>query len=84
MRIYIALAVLLVMLAGVIGWQVLRPPEREAAYQGKPLSVWLKSLDMVPSTVSCPRRREPLLCRGLNKPTLNCFRQHGRVVGGVV
>ena len=41
---YIALAVLLVILAGVIAWQVLRL--REPVYQGKPLSVWLKSFDM--------------------------------------
>jgi hypothetical protein len=39
-RIYIALAVLLVILAGVIAWQVLR--EREPVYQGKRLSVWLQ------------------------------------------
>jgi HEAT repeat protein len=38
-RVQIALAVLLVALAGVIIWQVLR--EREPIYQGKPLSVWL-------------------------------------------
>jgi C-terminal processing protease CtpA/Prc len=42
-RVYIALAVLLVMLVGVIGWQVLR--ERQPVYQGKRLSVWLKSFD---------------------------------------
>jgi hypothetical protein len=39
-RVYIALAVLLVALAGVITWQVLR--EREPVYQGKRLSAWLK------------------------------------------
>ena len=39
-RIQIALAVLLVMLAGAITWQVLR--EREPVYQGKPLRVWLR------------------------------------------
>jgi hypothetical protein len=38
-RVYIALAVVLVALAGVIAWQVLR--EREPVYQGKPLRVWL-------------------------------------------
>ena len=38
----------------------------------------------LPSTASCLRRREPLLRRGVNKPALNCFRQHGRVVDGVV
>jgi hypothetical protein len=38
-RVQIALAVLLVVVAGVIAWQVLR--EREPVYQGKPLSVWL-------------------------------------------
>ncbi|MGO8928675.1 MAG: hypothetical protein ACLQU3_17540, partial [Limisphaerales bacterium] len=40
-RVHIALAVLLVMLVGVIAWQVLRLREREPVYQGKPLSVWL-------------------------------------------
>jgi len=39
-RVHIALAVLLVVIVGVIGWQVLR--EREPVYQGKPLRVWLK------------------------------------------
>ncbi|MGO8925638.1 MAG: HEAT repeat domain-containing protein [Limisphaerales bacterium] len=39
-RVHIALAVLLVMLAGVIAWQVLR--QREPVYQGKVLSSWLK------------------------------------------
>jgi len=38
-RVHIALAVLLVMLAGVIGWQGLRL--REPVYQGKSLGVWL-------------------------------------------
>jgi len=38
-RVYIVLAVLLVILAGAISWQVLR--EREPVYQGKRLSVWL-------------------------------------------
>lgn len=38
-RVHIALAVLLVVLAGVIVWQVLRL--REPVYQGKGLSVWL-------------------------------------------
>jgi hypothetical protein len=38
-RVHIALAVLLVILAGVIACQVLRL--REPVYQGKPLSVWL-------------------------------------------
>src|ERR1019366_8151646 len=37
----IAVAVLLVILAGVIAWQVLRL--RQPVYQGKPLSVWLES-----------------------------------------
>ena len=39
-RVQIALAVLLVMLVGVIAWQVLR--EREPVYQGKRLSGWLQ------------------------------------------
>jgi HEAT repeat protein len=38
-RVYIALAVVLLALAGVIAWQVLR--EHEPVYQGKRLSVWL-------------------------------------------
>jgi len=42
-RVYIALAVLLVMLASVAAWQVLR--ERKPVYQGKWLSVWLKNID---------------------------------------
>ena len=41
-RVYIALAVLLVILAGVIAWQVMRL--REPVYQGKRLSVWLEIL----------------------------------------
>jgi HEAT repeat protein len=44
-RVYIALAVLLVMLAGVIGWQGLR--EREPVYQGKRLSRWVKDYALV-------------------------------------
>jgi hypothetical protein len=40
-RVYIALAVLLVVIAGVSAWQGLR--EREPVYQGKRLSVWLKA-----------------------------------------
>jgi C-terminal processing protease CtpA/Prc len=42
-RVYIALAVLLVILAGVVAWQGLR--EHKPVYQGKRLSVWLKSFD---------------------------------------
>jgi HEAT repeat protein len=38
----IALAVLLLVIAGLIAWQVLRPHEREPVYQGKSLSVWLR------------------------------------------
>jgi HEAT repeat protein len=40
-RVYTALAVLLVAIAGVIAWQVLRPQEREPVYQGKRLAFWL-------------------------------------------
>jgi len=40
-RVHLALAVLLVMLAGVIAWQVLR--EREPVYQRKRFSFWLES-----------------------------------------
>ena len=39
-RVYITLAVLLVILAGVVVWQVLRLSE--PVYQGKPLKVWLR------------------------------------------
>ena len=40
-RVYIALAVVLVILAGVITWQALRLREREPVYQGKGLRTWL-------------------------------------------
>ena len=40
-RVYIALAIVLVAVAGVIAWQVTRPQEREPVYQGKRLSFWL-------------------------------------------
>src|ERR1035441_2154889 len=40
-RLYIALAVLVTAALAVVGWQVLRPPEPEPVYQGKPLSSWL-------------------------------------------
>jgi HEAT repeat protein len=43
-RVHIAFGVLLVILAGVIGWQVLRLPEREPVYQSKRLGFWLESL----------------------------------------
>ena len=39
-RVYIALAVVLAMLAGGIAWQVLS--QREPVYQGKPLRFWLR------------------------------------------
>jgi hypothetical protein len=39
-RVQIALAVLLVVIAGIIGWQVLRG--REPVYEGKGLTVWLE------------------------------------------
>jgi len=39
-RVYIALSVLLVMLTGVIAWQVLRQP-REPVYDGKPIGYWI-------------------------------------------
>jgi HEAT repeat protein len=43
-RVRIALAVLLVMLAGIIAWLVLRASrERRLVYEGKPYSVWLAS-----------------------------------------
>ena len=41
-RVQVALAILLVMLAGVIAWQAMRL--REPVYQGKRLSFWLESL----------------------------------------
>jgi hypothetical protein len=40
-RVYITLAVLLVILAGVSMWQELRQREREPEYQGKGLRTWL-------------------------------------------
>jgi hypothetical protein len=40
----VVLAVVLVSLAGVVGWQVLREREREPVYEGKRLSVWLAIL----------------------------------------
>ena len=43
-RVYIALAVLLVTLAGVIAWQVRRL--REPVYQGEPLSFWLEGNEL--------------------------------------
>ncbi len=42
-RVYIALAVVLGILAGVIGWQVLRL--REPVYQGTRLSIWLEQCE---------------------------------------
>jgi hypothetical protein len=53
-RVQIALAMLLVLLAGVIAWQVLRLPERkpEPVYQGKRLSVWLDILFREGASVS--------------------------------
>ena len=43
-RVQVALAILFVALVSVMLWQGLR--EREPVHQGKPLSVWLKGLDM--------------------------------------
>jgi hypothetical protein len=43
-RVQIALAVVLVILAGVIGWQGLRL--REPVYQGRRLSDWLNAYRM--------------------------------------
>jgi hypothetical protein len=40
--VYVALAVLLVILAGLIAWQGLRLREREPEYQGKGLRTWLR------------------------------------------
>jgi hypothetical protein len=40
-RLQVALAVLLIAVAGVIGWQALRPREREPVYEGKGLRAWL-------------------------------------------
>jgi hypothetical protein len=42
-RVQIALAVVVAAGLAVVGWQVLRPQEREAVYQGKRLSVWLRN-----------------------------------------
>jgi hypothetical protein len=45
-RVHIALAVLLVAIAGVIAWQVLRL--REPVYQGRSLSNWLEGYEPLP------------------------------------
>ncbi|MGO8929484.1 MAG: hypothetical protein ACLQU3_21680, partial [Limisphaerales bacterium] len=45
-RVQIALAVVLIILAGVIAWQVLR--EREPVYQGRSLSNWLAGYEPLP------------------------------------
>jgi len=45
-RVHIWLVVLLLALGGAIVWQVLRPPGLDPVYQGKPLSIWLRSFDM--------------------------------------
>ena len=41
-RVQAALAVLLVTIAGVIAWHLLRPQERQPVYQGKGLRAWLR------------------------------------------
>ena len=41
-RVHVALVVVLLVLAGVIGWQVSHLPESEPVYQGRRLSSWLK------------------------------------------
>src|SRR5947209_338906 len=65
-RVRIALAVWLVAVGGVIGWQVLRL--REPAYQGKRLSLWLQSYS--PDSDS-PEVDEALRTMGTNAiPTL--------------
>ena len=45
-RVQIAVAVLFVALVSAIVWDGLRSHEREPVYQGKRLSVWLKSFDL--------------------------------------
>ena len=40
-RVKIALAVLVVLLLAVFGWELSRRREPEPVYQGKPLSYWL-------------------------------------------
>jgi hypothetical protein len=47
-QVNIALAILLVALFALIVWQVLR--QREQVYQGKPLNVWLQSLNDPPGS----------------------------------
>jgi hypothetical protein len=51
-RVQIALAVALIILAGVSAWQRLR--DREPVYQGKPLSIWLKANQSVPARAHAP------------------------------
>ena len=41
-RVGIALAVVLVALGGVVGFQILCPQEREPVYQGRALRFWLR------------------------------------------
>ena len=44
-RVYVTLAVALVILVGVIEWQALGPQKCEPVYQGRRLSVWLGRYD---------------------------------------
>jgi HEAT repeat protein len=55
-RVQIALVVLLAMLAGVIGWRILR--EREPSYQGRQLSSWLEAYGRVRQTTESEFRRK--------------------------
>jgi HEAT repeats len=55
-RLQVTVAVLLVALAGMVAWQVMRPHQREPLYQGKRLSVWLRQYD-APMVGSSAQRR---------------------------
>jgi HEAT repeat protein len=59
-RVQIALALLLVVIAGVIAWQVLR--EREPVYQGKTLDAWLQ--EYVAAEYQSPVTEETAATRG--------------------
>lgn len=65
----IALVVVLVVLAGIIGWQVLR--EREPVYQGKSLPEWLEGYTPLPF----PRTF------ALGRPTVGLVGSTGRMQG---
>ncbi len=52
----IAVAVLLVAIVGVVGWQASRPQEPEPVYQGKRLSVWLRDFQRTEQLTNAVRQ----------------------------